>query len=151
MTDGSTLRRRALAVYGRIYTVTSMITAVLFGSFEAMFGWGPGALGAAVPVVIASNRAAEVFSHHPTHKPDIADTWWLAGEMAAVSVAITVVLTVGIALPLAVATETLPALQATVEMLAPGALIASATGFAALALMLIRVILPLQVDAARRR
>ncbi|MEL6264150.1 MAG: hypothetical protein AAFR52_00625, partial [Pseudomonadota bacterium] len=73
---------------------------------------------------------AEVFSHHPTHKPDIADTWWLAGEMAALSVAITVMLTVGIALPLAVATETLPALQATVEMLAPGALIASATGFA---------------------
>ncbi|MEM9782292.1 MAG: ABZJ_00895 family protein [Pseudomonadota bacterium] len=145
------LHARTVASFARAFPMAFMVTAILLGVFESLFGWGIGVLGAMIPVLIASNRAAETYAETPERRPDAAEAWWLAGEMGALAMAMTVMLVLLIAIPVLMLSGGSAALERVSAALAPGALLATAAAGAGLAVLVVRVALPMQVDAARRR
>ncbi|MEM6974394.1 MAG: ABZJ_00895 family protein [Pseudomonadota bacterium] len=145
------LHARTVASFAQAYPLAFLITATLLGLFEAMFDWGIGLLGAAIPVLIASNRAAETYAATPDRRPDAAEAWWLAGEMGALAMAISTMIILLFALPLIILSGAGEILEQASAALGPGALLASALAGAGLAVLVVRVALPMQVDAARRR
>ncbi|MEM6488865.1 MAG: ABZJ_00895 family protein [Pseudomonadota bacterium] len=137
--------------FTRGYTLAFLVTAVLFGSFEAVFGWGMGAIGGLIPVVIGSNRAAERYAASRHRVPDAAEAWYLAGEMAAIAVAVTIVVTGAVVVPMALFGGMGRTFVDVLAALAPGALLASAAAGGGVALGVVRIALPMQVKAALER
>ncbi|MGF1550973.1 MAG: ABZJ_00895 family protein [Paracoccaceae bacterium] len=141
-------RAEALAAFAKTYAWTSVLFAVLFGVFEQLFGWGLGLLGALVPALIASNRAAEVFARRRKRAPEREEAWRMAIEMGVMAAAVGLLLVAGLVVPLVLLSGRAGEVAAGLATLAPGTLTASAVLGAAIVAVAMRLVWPWQVRQA---